>query len=147
MGMKLVIAVLLLSGVAYAQPAPVDPFAAPVAQRPRGELRMLLLKHFDADRDGRLDPRERMKAARVLQRISNKLMMSAAKMQRGMRGEPRQMRNDMRPRMMQRERFFRRYDANRDGNVGPGEIPPAVADELRPLDQDGDGWLSGDELP
>jgi hypothetical protein len=129
------VAVLLLSGVAFAQPAPVDPYAAPVAQRPRGELRMMLLKHFDADHDGRLDPRERMKAARVLQRISNKLMMSAAKMQR--RG----------PRMMRRERFFRRYDVNRDGNVGPGEIPPAVADELRPLDQDGDGWLSGDELP
>jgi hypothetical protein len=46
-----------------------------------------------------------------------------------------------------KQAFFRRYDLNRDGNIGPGEMPPALANELRPLDRDGDGWLQGNELP
>ena len=131
--MKLVslVAAVLLTGVAHAQP--VDPYAAPPAprmqpQQQRGQLRQFLLQHFDRNRDGRLEPRERKQAARVLQRIAHKLM----------RQDGRQMR---------RNRFIRRFDANRDGNVGPGEIPPGLADELRPLDRDGDGWLQGDELP
>jgi len=140
MAMKLasLVAVLVFSGVAYAQPAPMNPYAAPPpppqpqqrAERmqARGEMRQFLLQHFDRNRDGRLEPRERQRAARVLQRIAQKLM----------RNEGRQMR---------RKAFVRRYDLNRDGNVGPGEMPPAVANELRPLDRDGDGWLEGDELP
>lgn len=155
MAMKLasLVAVLLLTGVAHADPAPTNPFsdAAPMdpyAAQPagrmdpyaggrlhpnagrmqRGQLRQLLLQRFDRNRDGRLEPRERRQAARALQRLAHKLMRQD---ERGMR----------------RNRFIRRYDMNRDGNVGPGEIPPAVADELRPLDRDGDGWLQGDELP
>jgi hypothetical protein len=41
---------------------------------------------------------------------------------------------------------MQRYDRNRDGNVGPREMPPGLADELRPLDRDGDGWLDNNEL-
>lgn len=128
------VAVLLLTGVAhadptpFANPAPVDPYAAPPPPPARGQLRQLLLQRFDRNRDGRLEPRERRQAARALQRLAHKLLRQDA-------------------RAMRRNRFIRRYDTNRDGNVGPGEIPPPVADELRPLDRDGDGWLQGDELP
>ena len=63
-----------------------------------------------------------------------------------MRGQRDQMRTE-RKRERQQRRFMRRFDLNRDGDVGPGEMPPSIADELRPLDRDGDGWLRGDELP
>ena len=36
---------------------------------------------------------------------------------------------------------IRRYDLNGDGNVDPGEMPPAAAERLRRLDRDGDGWV------
>lgn len=111
--------VLLLSGVAHADPQ--EP-------APRAQFRQLLLQHFDRNRDGRLEPRERKQAARALRRLAKQMM-----------------RGDMRA--QRRARFIRRFDLDRDGNVGPGEMPPALADQLRPLDRDGDGWLQGDELP
>src|SRR6185436_18664005 len=40
---------------------------------------------------------------------------------------------------------LRRYDRDGDGNVGPGEMPPAAARRLRPLDRDGDGWVEPGE--
>lgn len=120
MKLAALLAVLLLSGAAHADPPQPPP--------PRGQLRALLLQKFDHNQDGRLGPRERRRAARALHRL-------AAKLERG----------DMR---QQRQRkFIHRYDRDRDGNVGPGEMPPGLADELRPLDRDGDGWLQGNELP
>jgi len=50
-------------------------------------------------------------------------------------------------RQQRQRKFIQRFDHDGDGNVGPAEIPPGLADELRPLDRDGDGWLRGDELP
>jgi hypothetical protein len=51
-------------------------------------------------------------------------------------------------RRARRERkFIRRFDLDHDGNVGPNEMPPGIADQLRPLYRDGDGWLRDDELP
>jgi Ca2+-binding EF-hand superfamily protein len=120
--MKLALAVvLLLSGVAHADNGPPPP-------APRGQLRQLLLQHFDRNHDGRLGPRERRQAARALHRLANKLAQ----------GDQRQARQ---------RKFIRRFDLDHDGNVGPNEMPPGLADELRPLDRDGDGWLQGDELP
>ena len=121
MKLAAVLAVLFLSGVAHAdQPAP---------QRPqRGQLRALLLQHFDKNHDGQLGPRERRHAARALHKLAAKLQ----------RGDARQQRQ---------RKFIQRYDRDRDGNVGPAEMPPGLADELRPLDRDGDGWLEGNELP
>ncbi len=122
MKLAAVLAVLLLSGVAYAdRPSP--------PRHQRGQLRALLLQHFDKNGDGRLGPRERQHAARALHRLATKL-------ERG--GNPRQQRQ---------RKFIQRYDRDRDGNVGPAEMPPGLADEMRPLDRDGDGWLQGSEVP
>jgi Ca2+-binding EF-hand superfamily protein len=124
MGMKLVAlaVVMLLGGVAHAD-----------GPRPRGELRQVLLQHFDRNHDGRLEGRERKQAARALHRLAKRL--ARADDRRGPDG-----RGGRRARLMQR------YDRNRDGNVGPREMPPGLADELRPLDRDGDGWLDNNEL-
>lgn len=134
---------LLGAGVASAQPAdpynaPPPPVAAvpqqppPVQQaRPRALLRQMLLARFDRNHDGRLEPRERRAAARALRRLARRLMQ-----RRG-------------PRARRRLRgVIQRYDLNRDGNVGPGEMPPAMARRLRPLDRNGDGWVDdGDFSP
>ena len=115
--------VLLLSGVAHAdqpQPGPQP--------RQRGQLRALLLQHFDKNHDGRLGPRERQHAAKALRRLATKMM----------RKDMRQQRN---------RKFVDRFDRDGDGNVGPGEMPPDLADEMRPLDRNSDGWLEGNELP
>ena len=123
--MKLALAVvLLLSGAAYADTGP----RPPPAPRPHGQLRQLLLQHFDRNHDGRLEPRERRQAAKALRRLATKMMQ----------GNPRQARQ---------RKLLRRFDLDHDGNIGPGEMPPGLADELRPLDRDGNGWLQGNELP
>ena len=54
--------VMLLGGVAHAE-----------GPRPRGELRQLLLQHFDRNQDGRLEGRERKQAARALRRVAKHL--------------------------------------------------------------------------
>ncbi|HUS30984.1 MAG TPA: hypothetical protein VMZ53_20885 [Kofleriaceae bacterium] len=117
--MKLAVIALVvgLTGIAHAD--------APQQKRP---LKQLLLQKFDRNHDGKLGPRERKHAAKVLHKLANRLAKADDRAQR-------------------RSKFIRHYDANNDGNVGPGEMPPALADELRPLDRDGDGWLQGDELP
>jgi hypothetical protein len=121
--MKLALAaVLLVSGIAHADPQ------GPPAQPRRGQMRQLLLQHFDRDHDGRLDPRERKQAAKQLRKLVHRLMRADMRQQR-------------------QRKLIQRFDRNRDGNVGPHEMPPDLADELRPLDRDGDGWLHGDELP
>jgi hypothetical protein len=94
----------------------------------RGELRRLLIAHFDRNGDGRLEPRERRAAARALRRIAKRLARGGQ--QQGRAGA-----------------LIRRFDLNHDGNVGPGEMPPGLADRLRARDRNRDGWLSGDELP
>jgi hypothetical protein len=111
--------VAMLGGVAHADDA---------SPPPKGQLRQLLLQHFDRNGDGRLGPRERQRAARALHRLAFRMMQPDAKQQR-------------------QRKLIRRFDSNRDGNVGPGELPPTLADELRPLDRNGDGWLRDDELP
>lgn len=108
--------VLALTGAAHAD-----------GPRPRAQLHQLLLQHFDHDHDGRLEGRERKQAARALHRLAKRLA----------KGDKQ---NGRRARLMQR------YDRDGDGNVGPREMPPGLADELRPLDRDGDGWLEGNEL-
>src|SRR5262245_41250714 len=100
-----------------------------VAKRQR--LRRALLEQFDANGDGRLGPRERMRAARVLRRIETKLT------------QPMQRQN----RAGQYRRFMSRYDVNRDGQVGPREVPQGAADRLRRFDRNGDGWVEQNELP
>jgi hypothetical protein len=120
------VAVLLLSGTAYADDLQPPPQRAQRAQR--GQLRAMLLQNFDKNHDGRLGPRERRHAAKKLRRLAAKMM-----------------RRDMR--QQRQHKFVERFDRDGDGDVGPGEMPPGLADELRPLDRDGDGWLQGNELP
>lgn len=45
-----------------------------------------------------------------------------------------------------RAALIRRYDLNGDGNVGPGEVPPAVARKLRRFDTNQDGWVDGRDV-
>jgi len=131
--MKVAVALIVCvlgAGAASAQPA--DPYnqPPPPAQqaRPRAMLRQMLLARFDRNHDGRLEPRERRAAARALRRLARRLMQ-----RRG-------------PRARARLRgVIQRYDLNGDGNVGPGEMPPAMARRLRPLDRNGDGWVDDDD--
>jgi len=44
-------------------------------------------------------------------------------------------------------RFMNRYDVNRDGQVGPREVPRGAADRLRRFDRNGDGWVDRSEVP
>jgi hypothetical protein len=90
------------------------------------QLRRALLETFDVNGDGRLGPRERMRAARVLRRIERRLAADDPR-GRAVRGA------------------IRRYDLDGDGNVGPDEMPPAAARRLRRLDRDGDGWVEPGE--
>lgn len=122
--------VMVMSGAAHADHGPRQ------APGSKAQLRALLLQHFDANGDGKLGPRERQRAARALHRLAIRLGQSAQ--QQAPQRQPRQGR---------RGKLIYRYDLNRDGNLGPGEMPPSIADELRPLDRDGDGWLRDGELP
>lgn len=115
--------VVLLGSTAYARPGNPQQGA-----HKRKQLRALVMQHFDANGDGRLEPQERKQAARVLKRLATRMERVHARKAR-------------------RAKLIRRFDLNGDGNLGPGEVPPAIADELRPLDRDGDGWLQGNELP
>ena len=120
--MKLVTLGAIALVVGFAGVAHAD---APRQKRP---FKQFLLQKFDRNHDGKLQPRERKQAAKVLHKLAKRLAKADDRMQR-------------------RQKFIRRFDINQDGNVGPGEMPPALADELRPLDRDGDGWLQGNELP
>ena len=99
---------------------------------PNRPLRAAVKAQFDVNHDGRLQPRERKQAARALKRLA-KRMERAQGRAHGRNGR--------------RAKLIRRFDLNGDGNLGPGEVPPTIANELRPLDRDGDGWLQGNELP
>jgi hypothetical protein len=151
MDMKLVAVVLAsflaLPGLAAAEDDVLNPPGGPVyveadhrpqamgadqKQRSR-ELKRALMQQFDADGDGRLDQRERMRAARVLGKLSRKLAG---------RDEARQGRNGA----GKRQRFIQRFDTNRDGNVDQSEMPPGAARKMRRLDRDRDGWVEPGEL-
>jgi hypothetical protein len=86
-------------------------------------LRRALIEHFDRNGDGRLGPRERMRAARVLGRIQRKLAMQ--------------------PQI--KRKLMQRYDVNRDGNIDRSEMPPGAARKLRRFDRDRDGWVEPGE--
>lgn len=106
-----------LGGVAVADPA----------AQPRGQFRQLLLEKFDRNHDGRLEPQERRRAIRALRRIARNMAMQERRQDgRGVRA-----------------RALRRFDTNRDGVVGPDEMPPGAARKLRPLDRNHDGWVDG----
>ena len=96
----------------------------------RQRLRQALLEQFDANGDGKLGPRERLRAARMLRRIEQRL---TAPMRQGARAN-------------QYRRFMKRYDVNGDGQVGPREVPQGAADRLRRFDSNRDGWVEPGEL-
>ena len=112
-------------------PVYVGDEAAP--QRPRKaqaqKLRRALLEQFDVNGDGRLGPRERMRAIRVLRKIERRLAGDAPGARRG-----------------QMRKFIERHDRNGDGQVGPREMPRGAAGKLRRLDRDGDGWVDEREI-
>ncbi len=96
----------------------------------RQRLRQALLDQFDANGDGKLGPRERVRAARVLRRIEQRL--TTPERQGARAGQYR--------------RFMRRHDVNGDGQVGPREVPQGAADRLRRFDRNRDGWVEPGEL-
>jgi hypothetical protein len=108
----------------------------PNAQRiKRSALRAALMQQFDVNGDGKLGPRERQRAIRVLQRLEQRLAGGG----RGANGPRAARAGRMR-------RFVERYDTNGDGNVGPNEVPRGAAKRLRRFDRDGNGWVTPDEL-
>jgi len=133
-----------------ADSGPPPPRDRPARQRRRDpqRLRQALITQFDTNGDGRLGPRERVRAIRALREIERRLaepMRQRGRQlrQRGARAQGRQ--RPQRDRMIRR--FMRRYDVNRDGQVGPQEVPRGAADRLRRFDRNGDGWVDRDELP
>jgi hypothetical protein len=92
-------------------------------------LRRAMREQFDVNGDGRLGPRERMRAVRMLERLQRKLAR-----QPGAEGQPKKMR-----------RIIDRFDTNHDGNVDRREMPPGAARRLRRLDRDRDGWIEPSE--
>ena len=142
-----------LGGVAGADPVrPVD--------RPRGELRQLLLERFDKNHDGQLDPKERRHAIRAIRRIAHRMAVQErrearranreagrdanrdANREAGRDADREARRADREARRQARMRaLVQRYDRNGDGVVTPDEMPPGVARRLQPLDRNRDGWL------
>lgn len=100
------------------------------AQRAKNrQLKQALMQQFDKNGDGRLGPRERMRAVRVLARIQRKLAGREGAQQRpGLK-----------------KKFIQRFDTNGDGNVDRSEMPPGAARKLRRLDHDRDGWIEPGE--
>ena len=143
--MKLVILIstlLALPAVAaadevYAPSGPV--YVEDQAAQPQGprkgqaqKLRRALMEQFDVNGDGRLGPRERMRAIRVLRKIERRLAGDGAARPEGRRGRMR--------------KFIQRHDRNGDGQVGPQEMPPGAAGKLRRFDRDRDGWVDEREI-
>jgi hypothetical protein len=121
----------------YQQPRGA-PNAAPDRQRQKNrELKRALMQQFDRNGDGRLGPRERMQAVRVLQRLQQKLAGRDGQARQGRQGQQGQ---------PQRRRFIQRFDTNGDGNVDQSEMPPGAARKLRRLDRDRDGWVAPNEV-
>ncbi len=111
-----------LGSIAHAE----QPGNGPRSPHPRAPLRAALLARFDHNHDGQLQPQERRQAIRALRRLTRKL----AREQQGA------------ARRVGREReLIQRFDVDGDGDVGPGELPPELADRMRPLDRNGDGWV------
>jgi hypothetical protein len=106
-----------------------DPERAARAAR----LRAALLEGFDANGDGRLGPRERARAARALHRMERRLSRPAGADARA----------HLRAQRVQR--MIQRFDRDRDGHLGPGEVSPAASHRLRGLDRDRDGWVEPGE--
>ncbi|MEO8703127.1 MAG: hypothetical protein ABI867_23985 [Kofleriaceae bacterium] len=102
----------------------------PTARRVhRQRLRQALLAEFDVNGDGRLGPRERQRAVRVLRRIEGRM---AGHAQRG---------GGQQQRAAKLRKFIQRHDRNGDGSLGPDEVPAGAANKLRRFDRDGDGWV------
>lgn len=43
-------------------------------------------------------------------------------------------------------RALQRFDQNRDGRLGPQEVPEQLARKLTRFDQNGDGWVDSQEI-
>lgn len=95
--------------------------------RPHGrrDLRRVLIERFDANGDGRLEPRERQRAMRALRKLQHRMAMRTHKLRR----------------------LIERFDRDGDGNLGPGELPPRAAEKLRRFDRNGDGWIDRQDRP
>jgi EF hand len=135
------LAVALASLVLTTSLARADDYAGPPGSYPpppRAAFKQMLLERFDRNHDGRLEPRERRKAARALRRIARQLAVG-----RPLRSPGGDIGSDLgrADHARQRERIIERYDRNGDGNVGPDEMPPGLARKLRRLDRNRDGWV------
>lgn len=83
------------------------------------QLRQAVVEQFDANGDGRLEPRERQRAVRAIRKLQRRMAQRAGRLQQ----------------------LVRRFDRDGDGHVSPEEMPPAAAHKLRRLDRNGDGWI------
>jgi hypothetical protein len=113
----------------------VGPVGSPGARGPGAGMRRgagkraippQLVKRFDRDGNGHLDPQERRQAIRALRRVARQLAREQQADARAVR---------------QQRRVIRRFDGNGDGVVGPDEMPQRLQRRMRPMDRNGDGWL------
>ena len=93
-----------------------------------GLLGATSLAHADDQPGQRADRRQRM-----LERFDTN---RDGRLDRRERRQAKRMR-----RQMKIQRLIRKFDKNGDGNLGPGELPPRLADRLRRFDRNGDGWI------
>lgn len=93
---------------------------------PGGDPAVRIMERFDTNRDGVLDHAE------VTQ------MTLAMKQKRQQKG------------LAKRQKAFARaiakFDANRDGRLGPGEVPAELQRRIARFDLNGDGWVDAAEI-
>jgi EF hand len=127
--MKLIatlLAVSLTAGLSSAAQADRDGGYGRRGPGPQGDPVTRIMDRFDTNRDGVLDRQE------VAQMRATSQQKKQAKHQQ------------------KRQRVFARaiarFDRDRDGRLGPQEVPPQLAHRMTRFDHNGDGWVDAAEV-
>ena len=100
---------------------------------------------FDADGDGKLQPHELLGPPPADPASGGERPMADRGSYRG-RGDSGMRRDGDRPPQRDPQAFFKRMDKDGDGKLSGDELPPFMKSRLESLDKDGDGAIAADEL-